>query len=93
MEALRSAHNDSVKAGKPTGKVSNPGSVTVSALEIAQKFKHNSDTYARENLGANIKLSINMADAAISPHPSLVQGVNITGFLKVANAMKVHGDW
>lgn len=46
MEALRSAHNDSVKAGKPTGqfwyapgKVSNPGSVTVSALEIAQKFK------------------------------------------------------
>jgi len=34
-----------------------------------------------------------MADAAISPHPSLVQGVNITGFLKVANAMKVHGDW
>jgi len=53
----------------------------------------NSATYTREDLGANVKSSANKADAAVSPLPSLVQGANITGFIKVANAMKVHGDW
>jgi glutamate dehydrogenase (NADP+) len=53
----------------------------------------NSATYTREDLGATVKSSANKADAVVSALPSLVQGANITGFLKVANAMKIHGDW
>ncbi|KAG4105992.1 NADP-specific glutamate dehydrogenase [Neocallimastix lanati (nom. inval.)] len=125
MEALRSAYNESVKAGKPTGqfwyapgKASNAGGVAVSALEMAQNSQRmtwtparvdeelnnimtnifnesvdNSATYTREALGDNVKSSANKADATVSALPSLVQGANITGFLKVANAMKIHGDW
>jgi glutamate dehydrogenase (NADP+) len=125
MEALRSAYNESVKAGKPVapfwyapGKASNAGGVAVSALEMAQNSQRmtwaparvdeelnnimtnifnesvdNSAEYTREDLGATVKSSANKADAVVSALPSLVQGANITGFLKVANAMKIHGDW
>ncbi|KAG4108449.1 NADP-specific glutamate dehydrogenase [Neocallimastix lanati (nom. inval.)] len=53
----------------------------------------NSATYTHEDLGSVVKSSAQKADATVSALPSLVQGANITGFLKVANAMKVHGDW
>ncbi|ORX87744.1 NADP-specific glutamate dehydrogenase [Anaeromyces robustus] len=53
----------------------------------------NSALYTRENLGSVVKSSANKADSAVSALPSLVQGANITGFIKVCNAMKIHGDW
>jgi glutamate dehydrogenase (NADP+) len=59
-------------------------------------FNNSVDTaakYTREDLGKNVKSSAQKAEATVSALPSLVQGANITGFIKVANAMKVHGDW
>ncbi|ORX63481.1 NADP-specific glutamate dehydrogenase-like protein [Anaeromyces robustus] len=53
----------------------------------------NSATYTHEDLGSVVKSSSQKADSTVSALPSLVQGANITGFLKVANAMKIHGDW
>ncbi len=53
----------------------------------------NSAAYTREDLGSVVKSSAQKAESTVSALPSLVQGANITGFIKVANAMKVHGDW
>ncbi|ORX63482.1 putative Glutamate/Leucine/Phenylalanine/Valine dehydrogenase [Anaeromyces robustus] len=96
MESLRVAYNESVKSGKPIlplwyapGKASNAGGVAVSALEMAQNSQRMTWTPAR----SIVKSSSQKADSTVSALPSLVQGANITGFLKVANAMKIHGDW
>ncbi|ORX63483.1 NADP-specific glutamate dehydrogenase-like protein [Anaeromyces robustus] len=50
----------------------------------------NSATYTHEDLGSVVKSSSQKAESTVSALPSLVQGANITGFLKVANAMKIH---
>jgi len=59
-------------------------------------FNNSVDTaskYTREELGSSVKSSAQKTENTVSALPSLVQGANITGFIKVANAMKVHGDW
>jgi len=87
------------------GKASNCGGVAVSGLEMAQ----NSQRLAWTSEDVDAKLKAIMSDcydlclAAGTEHsgeelledvqPSLLSGANVAGFIKVANAMKEHGDW
>jgi len=82
------------------GKASNCGGVAVSALEMSQ----NSARLKWASLEVDDKLKDIMANCygicyetakkfnKGDGHPSLVAGANIAGFLKVASAMKEHGD-
>ncbi|RDB18615.1 NADP-specific glutamate dehydrogenase [Hypsizygus marmoreus] len=87
------------------GKASNCGGVAVSGLEMAQ----NSQRLAWSTLEVDAKLKGIMAEAyeqCLSAGtkwsgenlsgdvlPSLLSGANVAGFIKVADAMKEHGDW
>ncbi|ORX66986.1 hypothetical protein BCR32DRAFT_286273 [Anaeromyces robustus] len=59
----------------------------VSALEMAQNSQRMTwtpaPTYTHEDLGSVVKSSSQKAESTVSALPSLVQGANITGFLKV----------
>ncbi|KIK04799.1 hypothetical protein K443DRAFT_675579 [Laccaria amethystina LaAM-08-1] len=87
------------------GKASNCGGVAVSGLEMAQ----NSQRLAWTTDAVDQKLKSIMAEAyeiCLSAGtkwsgeeikdgvlPSLLSGANVAGFIKVANAMREHGDW
>ncbi|KAG6914614.1 hypothetical protein DXG01_016347 [Tephrocybe rancida] len=96
------------KAGKcvwyAPGKASNCGGVAVSGLEMAQ----NSQRLAWTTEEVDGKLKIIMAEAyaqclntgtkysgeeLTDVLPSLLASANVAGFIKVADAMKEHGDW
>ncbi|KAF9486186.1 NADP-specific glutamate dehydrogenase [Pholiota conissans] len=87
------------------GKASNCGGVAVSGLEMAQ----NSQRLAWSTAEVDAKLKNIMAECygiCLSAGskwsgeeltggvlPSLLSGANVAGFIKVADAMKAHGDW
>jgi len=87
------------------GKASNCGGVAVSGLEMAQ----NSQRLAWTKQEVDGKLKSIMAecygiclsagtkwsgeDVTDDVLPSLLSGANVAGFIKVADAMKEHGDW
>jgi len=87
------------------GKASNAGGVAVSGLEMAQ----NSQRLAWAPTEVDQKLNNIMTDCynicleagtkwsgenlTGDVLPSLLSGANVAGFIKVANAMKSHGDW
>jgi len=87
------------------GKASNCGGVAVSGLEMAQ----NSQRLAWSTQDVDSKLKSIMAECygiCLSAGtkwsgenltdgvlPSLLSGANVAGFIKVADAMKEHGDW
>ncbi|TFK39245.1 NADP-specific glutamate dehydrogenase [Crucibulum laeve] len=87
------------------GKASNCGGVAVSGLEMAQ----NSQRLAWTTKEVDAKLKGIMAecyqicltagskwsgeDQVDGVLPSLLSGANVAGFIKVADAMKEHGDW
>jgi len=87
------------------GKASNCGGVAVSGLEMAQ----NSQRLAWTSQEVDAKLKNIMAECygiclsagtkwsgeAVTDDvlPSLLSGANVAGFIKVADAMKAHGDW
>ncbi|KII91338.1 hypothetical protein PLICRDRAFT_173205 [Plicaturopsis crispa FD-325 SS-3] len=85
------------------GKASNAGGVAVSGLEMAQNSQRlnwtPADVDAKLNsimencynicLEAGSKWSGEGEDVL----PSLLRGANVAGFIKVADAMKAHGDW
>jgi glutamate dehydrogenase (NADP+) len=87
------------------GKASNCGGVAVSGLEMAQ----NSQRLAWTTTDVDTKLNNIMTECyniclAVGTQwsgeqlqegklPSLLAGANVAGFIKVANAMKEHGDW
>ncbi|KDR76433.1 hypothetical protein GALMADRAFT_210431 [Galerina marginata CBS 339.88] len=87
------------------GKASNCGGVAVSGLEMAQ----NSQRLAWTTQEVDAKLKNIMAecygiclsagskwsgeDLTDGVLPSLLSGANVAGFIKVADAMKAHGDW
>jgi len=97
------------KAGKGVwyapGKASNCGGVAVSGLEMAQ----NSQRLAWTTQEVDAKLKGIMAEAykqcltagtkwsgeqlTGDVLPSLLAGANVAGFIKVADAMREHGDW
>ncbi|ERF76129.1 NADP-specific glutamate dehydrogenase [Endocarpon pusillum Z07020] len=85
------------------GKAANAGGVAVSGLEMAQNSARLS--WTSEEVDGRLKLimescfknGLATAQEYIEPKegefPSLVAGSNIAGFIKVADAMKCHGDW
>ncbi|KDQ61718.1 hypothetical protein JAAARDRAFT_31183 [Jaapia argillacea MUCL 33604] len=108
MEAIE-VFEASRKAGGPVwyapGKASNCGGVAVSGLEMAQNSQRISWTTAEVDaklksimtecykicLDAGSKWSGEEEVEGVLP--SLLSGANVAGFIKVANAMKAHGDW
>ncbi|KJA26738.1 hypothetical protein HYPSUDRAFT_35885 [Hypholoma sublateritium FD-334 SS-4] len=87
------------------GKASNCGGVAVSGLEMAQNSQRLAWTTAEVDgklknimaecygicLSAGSKWSgEQLTDDVL---PSLLSGANVAGFIKVADAMKAHGDW
>ena len=85
------------------GKAANAGGVAVSGLEMAQNSARISwtsedvDARLKGIMEACFKNGLATAQEYIEPKegelPSLVAGSNIAGFIKVADAMKDHGDW
>ncbi|PWN92007.1 glutamate dehydrogenase [Acaromyces ingoldii] len=89
------------------GKAANAGGVAVSGLEMAQNSQRL--TWAPEEVDEKLKNIMKDAydlclktGAEFPPEgekagsdglPSLVQGANVAGFKKVADAMKAHGDF
>jgi glutamate dehydrogenase (NADP+) len=87
------------------GKAANAGGVAVSGLEMAQ----NSQRLAWTTAEVDARLKRIMSDCYDiclkagtewsgetlqgDVQPSLLFGANVAGFIKVANAMKEHGDW
>jgi len=108
-EAIEVFENSRKAGGKSVwyapGKASNCGGVAVSGLEMAQ----NSQRLAWTTHEVDGKLKQIMADCyetclsagtkwsgenlAGDVLPSLLSGANVAGFIKVADAMKEHGDW
>ncbi|EPQ56338.1 NADP-specific glutamate dehydrogenase [Gloeophyllum trabeum ATCC 11539] len=89
------------------GKASNCGGVAVSGLEMAQnsqrlvwssedvdaKLKNIMTDCYKICLDAGSKWSGEGDKSAQGVLPSLLSGANVAGFIKVADAMKAHGDW
>ncbi|MCJ1448872.1 MAG: hypothetical protein MMC23_009391 [Stictis urceolatum] len=85
------------------GKAANAGGVAVSGLEMAQNSQRMSWTSEEvdEKLKGIMKACFEngletakeYVEAGEGEFPSLVAGSNIAGFVKVAEAMKVQGDW
>ncbi|KAJ7863800.1 NADP-specific glutamate dehydrogenase [Mycena olivaceomarginata] len=87
------------------GKASNAGGVAVSGLEMAQNSQRLGWTPAE--VDAKLKgIMTNCYEICLSVGskwsgeeakddvlPSLLAGANVAGFIKVADAMKDHGDW
>ncbi|KAJ7249429.1 NADP-specific glutamate dehydrogenase [Mycena rebaudengoi] len=87
------------------GKASNAGGVAVSGLEMAQNSQRLGWTHAE--VDAKLKgimtecyqicLTVGSKwsgeEAKSDVLPSLLAGANVAGFIKVADAMKDHGDW
>ncbi|KAG8712331.1 hypothetical protein FRC08_014739 [Ceratobasidium sp. 394] len=103
FEAARKAGGDRWTWYAP-GKASNCGGVAVSGLEMAQNSQRL--TWSSEEVDGKLKdIMTNAFNACYQTGkeyggdesglglPSLVTGANISGFIKVANAMRDHGDW
>lgn len=85
------------------GKAANAGGVAVSGLEMAQNSarltwsSEEVDNKLKEIMQSCFENGLATAQEYIEPKegefPSLVAGSNIAGFIKVADAMKAHGDW
>lgn len=85
------------------GKAANAGGVAVSGLEMGQnsaRIKWTSeevDAKLKEIMKNCFENGLETAKKYVTPKegefPSLVAGSNIAGFVKVAEAMKDHGDW
>ena len=90
----------------PFTEASNVGGVAVSGLEMAQNNQRIQWSPAQVDaklkeimtncydicLDAGSKWSNDPKDLA-GVAPSLLAGANVAGFIKVADAMKAHGDW
>ena len=78
------------------GKAANAGGVAVSALEMSQNSMRLAWTFDEvdkklEGIMENIFAAIDHAAAEYGAEGNYVSGANIAGFLKVADAMMVHG--
>ncbi|KAH6905321.1 NADP-specific glutamate dehydrogenase [Coprinopsis sp. MPI-PUGE-AT-0042] len=87
------------------GKASNCGGVAVSGLEMAQNSQRLA--WTTEEVDAKLKkimtecynICLNAGskwsgeDLTDGKLPSLLSGANVAGFIKVADAMREHGDW
>ncbi|WEW55471.1 NADP-dependent glutamate dehydrogenase [Emydomyces testavorans] len=103
FEAHRQLHKKGSAVWYAPGKAANAGGVAVSGLEMAQNSQRL--TWTAEEVDqklknimeqcfeTGVKTSENYTSLNKGQLPSLVIGSNIAGFIKVAEAMKDHGDW
>ncbi|KAG6853295.1 hypothetical protein C0991_005390 [Blastosporella zonata] len=105
IEVFEKARKEGKGVWYAPGKASNCGGVAVSGLEMAQ----NSQRLAWTTEEVDSKLKGIMAEAyaqclnagtkwsgeSLTDNvlPSLLAGANVAGFIKVADAMREHGDW
>jgi len=87
------------------GKASNAGGVAVSGLEMAQNSQRlgwapaEVDAKLKTIMGECYQICLTVGtkwsgeQAAGDVLPSLLAGANVAGFIKVADAMRDHGDW
>jgi len=88
------------------GKASNAGGVAVSGLEMAQNSQRLAwspaevDQKLRNIMAECYEICLEAGTkwsgedlTECDVLPSLLSGANVAGFIKVANAMKAHGDW
>jgi len=88
------------------GKASNAGGVAVSGLEMAQNSQRLSwtpsevDAKLKGIMAECYKICLDVGSKHSGEDlssgdvlPSLLSGANVAGFIKVADAMKQHGDW
>lgn len=83
------------------GKAANAGGVAVSGLEMAQNSQRL--RWSAEEVDTRLKQIMKDAFELCKANgakygdggevPSLVAGANISGFLRVADVMRAHGDW
>jgi len=85
-------------------EASNCGGVAVSGLEMAQNSQRLNwtspqvDAKLKDIMAACFDMCYEtgkkyVGEGQENALPSLVSGANISGFIKVANAMREHGDW
>jgi glutamate dehydrogenase (NADP+) len=103
IEVFETARLTGNKIWYGPGKAANAGGVAVSGLEMAQNSSR--QTWTTEEVDAKLNdimtncfntcvETANKYSTESSGHlPSLVKGANIAGFVKVADAMKAHGDF
>jgi len=88
------------------GKAANAGGVAVSGLEMAQNSQRlewapaEVDGKLKSIMAECYSICLDVggkwsgeANNAADVQPSLLSGANVAGFIKVADAMKAHGDW
>lgn len=106
-EAIRVFETERLKHPKgiwyAPGKAANAGGVAVSGLEMAQNSQRGNwsseevDQRLKEimiNIFNNcVQTAIDYSNEKADARPSLVKGANIAGFVKVADAMRNHGDF
>ncbi|KAI1907918.1 NADP-dependent glutamate dehydrogenase [Ophidiomyces ophidiicola] len=103
FEAHRQLHKKGGAVWYAPGKAANAGGVAVSGLEMAQNSQRLTWTaeevdqklkdIMRVCFETGVKTAENYTCLNEGQLPSLVIGSNIAGFIKVAEAMKDHGDW
>ncbi|KAK2739129.1 hypothetical protein FQN57_006695 [Myotisia sp. PD_48] len=103
FEAHRQLHKREAAVWYAPGKAANAGGVAVSGLEMAQNSQRLTWTaeevdsklqkIMKECFDTGVKTSESYTWLSEDMLPSLVVGSNIAGFIKVAEAMKDHGDW
>lgn len=103
FEAHRQLHKKGEAVWYAPGKAANAGGVAVSGLEMAQNSQRLTWTseevdqklkdIMRTCFETGFKTAQDFTVLSEGQLPSLVIGSNIAGFIKVANAMRDHGDW
>ncbi|GBU11339.1 glutamate dehydrogenase [Erysipelotrichaceae bacterium] len=93
-DAVEILHENNVMFGP--GKAANAGGVSVSALEMSQNSMRLSWTFEEvdmrlQDIMKHIYVSASTAAVKYGHEGNLVVGANISGFLKVADAMITHG--
>lgn len=106
QEAIQFFEDTRAKQGKQgvyygPGKAANAGGVAVSGLEMAQNSQRlkwtaeEVDTKLKGIMAEAFRICKTTGDkyGGGGEVPSLVAGANIAGFVRVADAMRAHGDW
>lgn len=101
FEATRASSAKGEATWYAAGKASNAGGVAVSGLEMAQNSAR--IKWTSEEVDAKLAdimencyndcFTTGQKFGDAGALPSLVAGANIAGFIKVADAMKAHGQW
>ncbi|MDP0493725.1 MAG: NADP-specific glutamate dehydrogenase [Fusobacterium sp. JB021] len=93
-DAIHHFEKNNVKYG--CGKAANAGGVAISALEMSQnsiRYSWTAETVDNKLVDIMKHIYSSSKEMSLKYNVTLSQGANIAGFLKVANAMLVQGDY